>query len=105
MLTFETSGVFGHFAAAIFRHASWIEDSVVVLNAGDVTIEKEEMVLISIVFVCEALTYLTNQVQITVSLTFLPILPSILVLATVLRFLLGIRWTTAIGFSFVVFEG
>ena len=62
MLTFETSGILSHFAAAVLRHASWIEDSVVVLYTGDVTIKEEEMVLISIVFVCEALTYLTNQV-------------------------------------------
>ena len=60
MLTFETSGVLGHFTAAVFRHACRVEDSVVVLYTGDVTIEEEEMVLISIVFVCEALTYLTN---------------------------------------------
>ena len=33
VLTFESSRIFCHFAAAILRHAGWVEDPVVVLNA------------------------------------------------------------------------
>ena len=104
VFTFESSWVLSHFATAILRHACWIEYPVVIFYARDIAIEEEEVVLISIVFICKALTYFTNQIQITISLTFFTILSPVLVLSTVLIFLLVLRWTATVSLTFVVFQ-
>ena len=60
VLALESSRILGHFAAAVFRHAGRVEDPIVVLDARDIPVEKEEVILVSVVFVCQALADLAN---------------------------------------------
>ena len=94
MLTLESGRIFRHFAATVLRHACWIEYPVVVLYAGYVPVEEEEMVLIRVVLVCEALADLAYQVQITISLSFLSGLASVLVLTVVLTLVVNVGGTS-----------
>ena len=75
MLTAEASRIFGHLASAIFRHASRVENAIVVFNARDVAIQEEEVVLVRVVLVAEALIDLANEVQIAVARGLVSILP------------------------------
>ena len=63
MLTLEASGVLDDLSSAVLGLASWVEYSIVVLYTGDVAIEKEEVVLVNIVFFIKTFRYLTNKLK------------------------------------------
>ena len=75
MLTAEASRVLGHLASTILRHAGWVENAIIVLNARDVAIQEEEVVLVRVVFVAKALIDLANEVQIAVARGLVSVLP------------------------------
>ena len=103
VLTLESIGVFSHFAAAVLGHACWVEYPVVVLYAGNVPVEEEEVVLVGVILVVKALTDLTDQVQIAIPLSFLSVLP-ILVPAIVLALVLVVGGAALAAFTLVGFE-
>ena len=57
------------------------------------------MILISVILIIQALTNLTDQVQIAVSLTFFSVLPSVLVATIVLAFCVHISWTATLAIT------
>ena len=73
VLTFEPCRLLYHFPSTILRHARWIEDSVVILDARYIAIKEEEVVVVSVVLVTQTLIDLTNQVQVAVPLRSLAI--------------------------------
>lgn len=64
VLTSESLCVFYYLASAVVRKAGGIEDSVIVLDAAYVTIQKEEVIRISVVLVLNTVVDLTDQVEV-----------------------------------------
>jgi hypothetical protein len=64
VLTSESLRIFHYLAAAVVRKAGGIEDSVIVLDAAYVTIQKEEVVRVSVVLVLNTVVDLADQVEV-----------------------------------------
>lgn len=64
VLTSESLRVFHYLAAAVVRKAGGIEDSVIVLDAAYVTIQKEEVVRVSVVLLLNTVVDLADQVEV-----------------------------------------
>lgn len=50
VFTTESSAIFHHFTTAVVRKTGRVENSIIVLDAANIAIQKEEMVLVSIIF-------------------------------------------------------
>ena len=51
VFTAEACRVLGHLPPAILRHARWVKDTIIVLDARHVPIHEEEVVLIGVILV------------------------------------------------------
>lgn len=50
VFTTESSAIFHYFTTAVVRKTGRVENSIIVLDAANIAIQKEEMVLVSIIF-------------------------------------------------------
>jgi hypothetical protein len=64
VFTSKSLRVFHYLAAAVVRKTGGVENSVIVLDAAYVTIQKEEVVLVSVVLVLNTVVDFTDQVEV-----------------------------------------
>lgn len=62
-LTSEAGRILHDLSSAVFALASWIEDSIVVLDARNVAVEEEEVVLISVVCFLEGFVNFNDELK------------------------------------------
>jgi hypothetical protein len=96
VLTLESCCLLYHLSPTVLRHASRIEDSVVILDARNVAIQEKEVVVVRVILVAQTLIDLANQVQVAVPLRSLAIaVASILVVAAPIHLIPAVivRWT------------
>mgnify|MGYP006101671089 CR=1 FL=1 len=62
VLTTESRLIFHHFTTAVVWKAGGIENSIVILNTAHVTIQEEEVVLVSIIFPRKTVINFTDEV-------------------------------------------
>ena len=73
MLAAEACRVLDYLPPAIIRHARWVKDAIIVLDARHIPIQEEKVVLISVILITKTLIDLTNEVQVAVSSWFVSV--------------------------------